>query len=157
MPASTVYPAKVALLALLQAWVWPAGAEGQVPEVRWGYPTEAEDRPRSGELVAFGEVDLTATNQTLGATRNDENYSISIVIDVLRLGDDEQATEQRCWELYAALDDLLVQQQQSRTPFGSPLYRLTDRRARQRNVVASPSQWVSQIVVDQSVVGIVVH
>jgi len=155
MPASTVPAAKAALKALLEAWTFPPASEGQLPVIRWGYPSEAEDRPPGGELIVFGQTEINTTSPQLGNVRQDEDYTLQVIIEVRRYGDDEQATEERAWDLYAEVSTLLANEQKSRQPFGSPLYRLGDRRIRQQNNVASQNQWMTQIIVDQGVTGLV--
>jgi hypothetical protein len=92
--ASTVPAAKAALLALLQAHSFPV----QNPVVQWGGPTEAEDFPKRGELIYFGETEISDENVTLGAVRYDETYNLRVVIEVRLPGDKEQAAEVRAWD-----------------------------------------------------------
>lgn len=144
--ASTVPAAKAALLTLLQARTFPV----QNPVVQWGGPTEAEDFPKRGELIYFGEVEISDENQTLGATRYDETYNLRVVIEVRLPGDKEQVAEQRAWDLYAEVQSVL---NANRTLSGA-INRLTDRTVRQANVPL-PQEWLSRIVVDQGCVGLV--
>jgi hypothetical protein len=144
--ASTVPAAKAALLALLQAHSFPV----QNPVVQWGGPTEAEDFPKRGELIYFGETEISDENVTLGAVRYDETYNLRVVIEVRLPGDKEQAAEVRAWDIYAELQKVL---DQNRT-LSTTINRLTDRTVRQSNVPL-PKEWLARIVVDQGCVGLV--
>lgn len=143
---STVPAAKASLLALMEAWTWPATQ----PAIRWGGPTETEDFPRGGELIYFGDTEITDEAVTLGDTRIDETYNLRVVIDVALDGDNEQAAEQRAWDLYASLVSLL---NQHRT-FDGAINRLVGRTVRQTNV-PMPQKWLARIIVDQACVGMV--
>lgn len=143
---STVPAAKAALKALLEARTWDAAT----PKIRWGGPTETEDFPKGGEVIYFGDTEIQDNNQTLGATRYDETYNLRLVIDVKAYGDDEQRTEQRGWDLYGEVIELL----DANRELGGVLSRMTDRTVRQTNVPL-PSEWLARIVVDQGCVGLV--
>lgn len=144
---SSVPTAKAALQALLEAWPWPAGRN---PSVQWGGPTKIEEFPKTGELIYFGDTTIDDTAPTLGETRRDEDYSLRVVIEVRRGGNNEQATETRAWELYSQVITLL---DQNRTLSGT-VNRMTDRTARQTNLPL-PTDWLCRIVIDQGVVGLV--
>jgi hypothetical protein len=149
MPASTVPSAKVALKALLEGWVWP----GDAPVVRWGAPTEAEDMTPGGQLIYFGTApSVTERDWSLGATASKEVYNIRLVIDVRQYGDDEQATELRAYELYAAVTDLL---DANRTLSGT-LIMLGDRTFEPANFPI-PAEWLCRITIDQTVTGHIAH
>ncbi len=149
--ASSVPAVKAALKALIEANTWPTAA----PTFSWGAPTETEDMPRTGELVYFDGVDMTEDHVVLGGSRGDETYSLRIVIETRLEGDDEQATEARGWELYDSLRSMLNEHRNLIETPGTLVVRLEDRRVRQANAVGGPDQWLSRIVVDQEVVGLV--
>jgi hypothetical protein len=146
---STVPNAKAALLALMQAWVWP----GNQPSIRWGGPTEGEDFPPGGELIYFGDTEATNDNYRLGVTAWDEAYSLRIIIDVIAYGDIEQGPEERCWELYGHLVQILMG---NKTLSGTVSYLDAEqpRAVRQTNVPL-PNQWLSRLIVDQPYVAVV--
>ncbi len=145
MAAGTVYPAKVALKALLEGWTWPTGA----PSIAWGSPTQDEDITL--DAIYFGGVEITDDFRVLGATRTDEQYNLTIVVDVRRYGDDEQATEQRAWQLH---DEVLTMLRANMTLSGA-INRITGFRVRQANPVPSTQQWRSQIVIEAACVGFI--
>lgn len=147
MAAGSVYLAKVALKALLEAHTWTGGT----PSIAWGSPTENEDVTL--ESIYFGGTEITDEFRTLGMTRTDENYSLLVVIDVRQYGDDEQATEARAWSLHDQLLTLL----RANNTLGGTVNRITGYRVRQGNPVPSPSQWRSQILVDVAVVGFITY
>ena len=138
MASGSVYPAKVALKAILEAHTWTGGT----PAIAWGSPTENEDVTL--ESIYFGGVEITDEFRVLGAGRSDESYNLLVVIDVRRYGDDEQATEQRAWMLYDELITLL----QANLDLNGAIHHLSGFRVRQANPVPSPSQWRSQILVE---------
>lgn len=143
---STVPAAKAALKGLMEAWSWP----GDPPLIMWGQPTEIEDFPQGGEVIYFGDTEITDEQITLGRTRLDESYNLRIVIDVTMHGDDEQAVEQRGWELYSSLVMLL----EGSPDLGGAINRIEGRTTRQTNV-PMPQQWLCRITVDQACVGFV--
>lgn len=146
MAGTTVYPAKVNLKALLEAHTWPVEA----PSITWGSPTETEDHPTL-DLVYFGDTEIADDFRILGATRSDESYKLRVVIDVRRWGDDEQATEQRAWELH---DQILTLLRANMTLSGA-INRVTGYVVRQANPVPSPQQWRSLIAIEVSCVGFI--
>lgn len=144
--ATTVYPAKVAILTALQAYTFPGGA----PEIRWGAPTEREDISFDGIYLGPTEVPEDQF-LVLGAGRLDEAYRLSILVDVRQYGDDEQATEARAWDLANAVMDVLT----SDLTVSGTVHRTTGYRFRQSNPVPSPSMWQSQILIEAQLVGLV--
>lgn len=144
--ATTVYPAKVALHALLNAWSWPEGA----PTVLWGQPLEADDITFDAVYQGAPET-LEDEYVTLGAGRLDENYDLVVVVDVRMYGNDEQATEARAWSHANQLVTLL---NQNKTLSGT-VNRVTGFRFQPVTAPSSPQQWRSQIVVRVAVVGYV--
>ena len=147
MASGTVYPAKVALKALLQAHTFP----GTQPAIAWGSPTEAEDVTL--ESIYFGGTEITDEFRVLGAGRSDESYNLLVVIDVRQWGDDEQSTEQRAWVLH---DELLTLLRANMT-LGGAINRITGYRVRQGNPVPSTRQWRSQILVEVQCVGFITY
>src|SRR5512147_1406675 len=141
--ATTVPQAKAALKALLEAWTWPVNT----PEIRWGGPTEGEDFPQGGEIIYFGETEITNDNYRLGVTAWDESYNLRIVIEVFAYGDLEQNVEQRCWDLYGEVVEILMA---NKTLNGAVTYLDAEqpRGVRQINMPL-PQQWMSRIVIDQ--------
>jgi hypothetical protein len=145
MASGTVYPAKVNLKALLEGWGWPVSD----PTVTWGSPTENEDVAL--DAIYFGGTEIADDFRVLGAGRSDETYYLTVVVDVRRFGDDEQATEQRAWVLH---DNVLTLLRANMTLTGA-INRVTGYRVRQGNPVPSPSQWRSQILIEVGCVGLI--
>lgn len=143
--ATTIYPAKVALKALLEAHTWPVGS----PRIAWGQPTESEDTANTWEILYLADVEVADDFVTLGATRLDETFNLRVVIDIRRYGDDEQATEQRAW----ALRDEIVGLLRTDPTLGGVINRITGFRIRPVNI-PGPSQWRTQIVLDAQCVGL---
>ena len=150
MPA--IVQAKAAVKALLEANRWPVTS----PVIRWGGPTESEDFPRGGELIYFADSDFETSDDSLrlGRTAYDEAFTIRIVIDVRRLGDDEQGTEARAWQLYDAVAALL-DNNANRTLSGT-VNRLAGRTVRQTNIPL-PQEWLARITVEQNAVAHIVN
>ncbi len=143
---STVYPAKSALKTLIEAHTFPDTA----PTISWGGPTESEDI--TFDMIYLGPTEVPQNEYvTLGAGRTDESYRISVLVDVYRYGDDEQATEQRAWQL---LDGVMTVLAADKTISGT-VNRTTGFRFRQVNPVPTPQHWRSQILIEVAVVGIV--
>ncbi len=143
---STVYPAKSALKTLLEAHTFPDTA----PTISWGSPTESEDI--TFDMIYLGPTAVPQNEYvTLGAGRIDETYRISVLADVYRYGDDEQATEQRAWQL---LDGVMTVVDANKTLNGT-VNRTTGFRFDQRNPIPNPQHWRSQILIEVAVVGIV--
>jgi hypothetical protein len=138
----TVPDAKAALVALLQGVAWP----GVDPEVRYGQPTEGEDQPFGGEMVFLGETRGASEPPGLGS-RRDETYNLRFVIDVRQDGDDEQATENRAWELLEAAENAIW----AAPTIGGTVNRVTRIETAQVNV-PEPQAWRTQIVTDVAVV-----
>ncbi len=143
---STVYPAKSALKTLLEAHTFPDTA----PTISWGGPTESEDI--TYDMIYLGPTAVPENEYvTLGAGRTDETYRISVLVDVYRYGDDEQATEQRAWQL---LDGVMTVIAANKT-ISDTVNRTVGFRFRQVNPVPSPQHWRSQILIEVAVVGLV--
>jgi hypothetical protein len=94
--ASTVPATKAAIRAAIQAR--PAITAAGIP-VLWGAPTADRDWAGATEAIWLGDATQTEEWPGLGA-RRDEDYTIQIGIRVTGYGaDQEQATEERAWEL----------------------------------------------------------
>lgn len=145
MASGTVYPAKVALKALLAGWTWPE----TTPDIAWGSPTENEDVTL--DAIYFGGTEIEDTFRLLGASRSDEEYDLLLVVDVRRYGDDEQATEKRAWDLHDEIVTLL----RANMTLSGTIHRITGYRVRQSNPVPSPQQWRSQILIMPHCVGFI--
>ena len=144
MAGTTVYPAKVNLLAMLEAWAWPDGK----PAITWGSPTEAEDV--TFDAIYLGGVDIADDFRVLGASRSDETYALPIVIDIRRYGDDEQDTEKRAWDLHNQVLTLV----RADMTLGGAISHITGYRVRQPpSSIPSPDQWRTQIVIEMTCAG----
>lgn len=144
MAAGTVYPAKVALKALLEAWTWPTAN----PTITWGEPTKQSEI--AYEAIYFGATEINDTFRVLGATRTDETYRLMLVIDVRDYGD-EQATEARAWQLH---DNVLTLLRANMTLSGA-INRITGYVVRQANPLPDTEKWRTQIVVQPECVGFI--
>ena len=142
MAAGTVYPAKVALKALLESWSWPQSA----PTISWGEPTKQSDI--SYEAIYYGTTEISDEFRSLGAGRSDETYRLSLVIDVRDYGD-EQATEARAWELH---DETLSLLRENMTLNGA-ISHITGYVVRQGNPLTDTEKWRTQIVIQPECVG----
>lgn len=143
---TTVLPAKQALDTLLKAWSWPAGA----PDILWGQPTEGEDV--AFDAIYQGDPETPEDEYTtLGATRVDEVYSLIVVIDVRRYGDDERATEERA---YAHLNEVMTLIDDNHTLSGT-VNRIQGHSFSPVNAPAAPQTWRTQLLIRIHVVGLV--
>jgi hypothetical protein len=147
--ASTIGPAKLALLALLEAVTWPGTPQ---PEIKYGQPTEGEDAPYGGEMIFLGETRGTTPITRLGSAGPvDEAFNLRYVIDVRHEGDDEQTTEARAWALYDAARVAVM----ASPTIGGTVNRIANNGFTWTQVnVPEPQAWRTQIVVDVSVVGL---
>jgi hypothetical protein len=144
--ATTVYPAKVALKALLAAHTFPSDA----PTINWGAPTESEDV--TYDAIYLGPTEVPEDQfTTLGHGRTDEDYRITVFVDVYKYGDDEQATEARAWELFNGTLTVLA----ANPTLSGTVSRMPGFRFRQVNPIPSADIWRSQIQIDIAVVGLV--
>lgn len=145
--ATTVYPAKLALKAALEAHTFPADA----PTISWGAPIEGEDQ--SYDMIYLGPTTPPAEDAftALGGGRVDEAYRITVFVDVYRYGDDEQTTEARAWDLHNGVLSVLSADH----TIGGTVNRLTGFQVVQSNPVPTPSLWRSQIRIEVAVVGLV--
>lgn len=94
--ASAVPTAKAALKAAIES---RDNVVSQGVVVRWGAPTDESQWLGKHEMIYFGRVDQAEEWGSLGGGRRDEDFTIDVVIQVHQLGDDEQETETRAWEL----------------------------------------------------------
>lgn len=90
MSSSTAPQAKGAILAILQGHVPLADVA-----CSWGGPVSEESI--RDEMVFFG--DLEQTEEYIGPSSIDEDYDLTVIIQVRTPGDDEQATETRAWDI----------------------------------------------------------
>ena len=146
MATGTVYPAKVALKALLEGWTWPTAA----PVIQWGEPTRAEDT--AYEAVYFGATELTDDFRTLGGERSDETYRLAVIVDVRDYGS-EQDNEARAWELH---DEILTLLQANMTLSGA-INRITGYTVQQVNPKPDDEKWRTQILIRPECVGLVFY
>lgn len=145
---TTVYAAKAALKGLLEAHTFP----DTPPTITWGGPTEAEDQ--TFDMVYLGPVNRQPAEddfRVLGGDRVDESYRISVICDVYRYGDDEQATEQRAWQLHDGVMTVLCADK----TIGGTVNRITGFRVSQSNPIPSANLWRSQILIEIAVAGLV--
>jgi hypothetical protein len=148
--ATTIYPAKVGLKTLLAAHFADVSWTTNIPAVRWGGPTDNEDFPTGGEVIYFGDTETSEDEHiTLGMTRVDEHFSLPLVIDVRRDGDDEQGTEARAWTIYAGVINAL----RSDPTLGAAINRVEGYRKRPQSVPLA-EQWLFRITVEIDCVGL---
>jgi hypothetical protein len=143
--ATTIYPAKAALDTLLRGWTWPDGA----PLIAWGPPSEQEDT--AFDAVYQGTTVVEEVPFPGLSTRNDEVYTLPIVADVRRYGDDEKATEQRAWSHVNEVLTLL----RTNLELSGTVCRQTGYGVEVASQPSGANQWRTQIVVRVGVVGIV--
>jgi hypothetical protein len=141
---TTIYPAKAALHALLGAFSWT----GDSPTVLWGPPSEDEDVTL--DAVYQGTTVVEQIPFPGLSTRNDEEYTLPVVVDVRQYGDDEQATEQHAWE---HVNDILTLLRANLSLSGT-VSRIGGFDL-EMGSLPEPDKWRTQIVVRVQVVGIV--
>jgi len=102
MAASTVPATKAAILALLRA-----RPSLNLVSITWGEPTESEDL--ADELIFFEDpVVRTPLWGPLGAPNPiDEEYILVLKVRNRLFGDEQQATEERCWALVYEIEQSL--------------------------------------------------
>jgi len=96
MAVSTAPAAKQKLLDLFNASVDLTGVTRT-----WAAPTKDEEYTE--EHVWLGDVSQTEKWASLGAQKRDEDYTVEVVVQVTRPGDDEITVETRAWQLQAAV------------------------------------------------------
>lgn len=143
--ATTIFPARVALDAMLRAWAWPDPA----PTVTWGSPTESEDQGL--DLVYQGTPSIDGVPFPGLSQRNDEEYTLPVVVSVRQWGDDEQATEGRAWGHVNQVFTLL----HADLTLGGAVNRVTGFDLEVGQQPGGPKQWQTVIVVRVGVVGII--
>jgi hypothetical protein len=144
---TTVYPAQVALISLLNGWDWP----GNTPTIQWGPPLPTEEENIGEDSIYFGGVEITDEFRTLGASRIDEMYILRLAVDVRQYGDDEQATVARAWQLHDEILNLL----RANMTLGGAISHITGYTVRQEPAIPSPQQWRAVIVIDVNCVGFI--
>jgi hypothetical protein len=144
--ATVIYPAKKALFeALVACDCWG----DHDPAVLWGEPVDAAVFPRGLEAVYMGDpLNLADDFTTIGAHRLDERFSLPVVVDVIRPGDDEKGAECRAWELRDAVIDVV----RSDLTLGSTISHITGFRV-QAFTDADPKGWRKRIRIDVACVG----
>jgi hypothetical protein len=147
MATGSVYAAKVNLKALLEAWPWA----GTPPSIAYGGPTEQEDMTL--DAVYFGGMPrFNTVFRLLGATRSDEEFTLPVIVDVRRYGDDEQSTEQRAIELYYEVLTLL----QKNMTLNGAVNRITGYAVAPATGFA-PQSWRSTVQIDVQCVGFITY
>lgn len=152
MATGTVYPAKVALKALLEALTWPVDPTSPrgAPAIMWGAPTKGEEI--AYQAVYFGDTDIADDFRGLAASRSDETYRLNLVVDVRDYGG-EQDTEARAWQLHDAIISML---RENLTLNGAIKY-ISGYIVRQGNPVPDTEKWRTQIVIQPQCVGHIIY
>ena len=101
MATSTIAAVKAALVSLLAAR--PGLHDVQVS---YGPPLPNPGR----ELVWIGEVEGEQQVAGLGNQASYENYGVKVIISVLREGGDAQSADERCFEIFAELENEVRQE-----------------------------------------------
>lgn len=100
MAASTAPEAKRRILTLLRA-----RSNLNAVQITPGSPTETEDE--QPEMIYFdGPVTRDPSWIVLGP-QMDEDYTLTLRVDLLKAGDDEIAAEERCWVLVDEIEQAL--------------------------------------------------
>ncbi len=134
MASSTAPQAKAAILAALAT----RPALDAVTRT-WGGPTEIEDAAE--EHIYLGQVKVVGEWRTLGAGVRHESYTVALRVMVLRYGDDEQATEERAWDL---LDEVSAALTADRF-LGGLLYQPAALEEITQDNAPMPKQWAARI------------
>lgn len=103
---NTAPAAKKAIVNLLTA----ALADPTKPlEVHRNRPVEAHQKEENVYVtdILKGGKDWAGVGRQ--PPRIEENYHVAIEIEVLRRGNDGDAAEDRCWEIVATIEDILIQ------------------------------------------------
>lgn len=143
--ATTIYPAKLALHTMLDGHTWTAPA----PTVTWGEPTENTDRRMSAVYQLVADVD-EIPYPGLGSVGNDEEYALRVVCDVRQWGDNEQATEERCWQL---VNEVLTLVRGDYTLGGSVNPGIQGYDVTPQTDPTTPKQWRARVMVTINIVG----
>lgn len=139
MPATTAPAAKSAILAAIAAR--PA-LTAITPT--WGGPTEADDLAE--EMIHLGRTIGEGEWRTLGAPNRHESYLIAVHIIVLKYGDDEQATEERAFELLDEVSAALYADKFLANGATNLLYTPAAIESWEQTNTPTPEQWGAQIV-----------
>lgn len=135
MPASTAPEAKRRIIVLLNARPNLASTS-----VTWGGPTKQDDV--TDEMVYLTGVEFDGEWRILGAGQRDEDYTISLVVDVQRYGSDPQPAEERAWAL---LDEVSAALRSDSTLGGLLLLPSELAGGEQTNAPTSPEQMGARI------------
>lgn len=101
MADSTVPAVKAALLSLLKQSADLTGVT-----ITWAAPVKEEDY--TGDMVWLGDViDTDEEFRRLGAQSVHESYDVAVHFQSYMAGNDPQTTEERAWEIRAAVVNLL--------------------------------------------------
>lgn len=101
MSTSTVPALKGAVLDLLAAAPALAGVQ-----VEWTHPGP---NALQAECVYFGDSIVDEQAVVNGNRRRDESYRLDVVVSVEHYTTDARATEERAWQLAAAIEDVVRQ------------------------------------------------
>jgi hypothetical protein len=100
MAASTAPEAKRRILALLLD-----RAELNEVKISPGGPTEEEDR--EPEMVYFDGPTVRDPSWIVMGGQMDEDYTLTLIVELTKPGDDEIDAEERCWELIDEIEQAL--------------------------------------------------
>ncbi|MDQ3933427.1 MAG: hypothetical protein M3340_02215 [Actinomycetota bacterium] len=147
MPRSTAPDARRALFQLLAGAAVPAGESkllSTVPALEgvtvvYGYLNDATQM--DDEMVHVGDVEFDQDWGALGRMRREESYRVELIVFVKREGDDQHGTEDRCWDLVGAVEDLL----RADVKLGGAVREAGMTRGKQSNNPDSEG-WVSQMI-----------
>lgn len=139
MPATTAPTAKTRILIALAARAALANVQRS-----WGGPTENDDV--KGELIHLGKTTGTGEWRTLGAGNRHESYTVALHVLVIQHGDDEQAAEQRAFELLAEVSAALHADKFLAAGGPQLLYTPAAIESWEQTNVPMPKQWGAQIV-----------
>lgn len=139
MAATTAPAAKAAILAALAT----RSALADIPRT-WGGPTENEDLAE--EMIWLGRTVGTGEWRTLGAGNRHESYTIALHVLVLKYGDDEQATEERAFDLLDEVSAALYADKFLANGGSQLLYTPAAIESWEQTNTPTPEQWGAQIV-----------
>lgn len=98
MAASSAPAIKAELLTLLQA---SSGLEDV--QIEYSHPGSTIQ----AESIYFGKTIETEVPGALGNRRQNEDYTIEVIVDCTQGGDDAQTCEERCWAMVAVLENVI--------------------------------------------------
>jgi len=75
-------------------------------QMEWARPSEDAMAPES---VWFEGTEGQQGAETLGNQRRDENFTLKLLVSVLRDGDDARGVEMRMWEIVAIIETVVRQ------------------------------------------------